>query len=74
MWIAVLIVVVVVSVWLGAGGVSQNSSPPAPPPADNCAACRRLDAWWNSLNGWGKFLGSAWYLLQKTGCAIKGCK
>jgi hypothetical protein len=72
MWI-VIVILVVVTAWLIAGGLSQNSSPPAPPPFDNCAVCRRIDAWWASLDVWGRIAGAAWYALQKLGCAIKGC-
>ena len=71
-WVIVVIVVVVV-VWLAAGGISQTSSPPAPPPYDNCAGCRRVDAWWKGLDAWGKAVGMAWYLLQRAGCIAKGC-
>lgn len=73
MWIVVVVIVVVVSAWLLIGGISQNNSPPSPPPYDNCAGCRRVDAWWASLDGWGRLAGAAWYALQKLGCAIMGC-
>ena len=72
--LTVLIVIfVVITVWLLVGGFSQNSSPPSPPPYDNCAVCRRIEAWWAGLDFWGKLAGAAWYGLQKLGCTIKGC-
>ena len=73
MWIVILIAVVVISASIIAGGISEGNSGGAPGPADNCAGCRKLDSWWAILDGWGKFFFSAWYALQKTGCAINGC-
>lgn len=72
MWIAV-IVIVVITIWVMIGGFWHTSSPPTPAPQDNCASCRTLDAWWNSLDFWGKLAGAPWYGIQKIGCAIKGC-
>lgn len=73
MWV-IVVIVVVVTAWLIVGGVSQNNSPPATEPFDNCAVCRRIWAWWDALDVWGKIAGAAWYALQSLGCAIKGCR
>ena len=71
--IVIIVIVVVIVIWLIAGGISQNSSPPAEPPYDKCAGCRKVDTWWGGLDWFGKITGSAWYALQKAGCAIMGC-
>jgi hypothetical protein len=73
MWMAIAIIAAI-SAWIIIGGVSQNNSPPTELPFDDCAGCRRLWAWWDSLDFWGKLAGAAWYGLQSLGCAIKGCK
>lgn len=72
--IAAAVTLVVLSIWLIVGGVSQNTAPPAEPGPDNCGVCRRIWGWWDSLDFWGRVAGAAWYALQSLGCAIKGCR
>ena len=71
--IVVAVVVVVGAVLLIIGGIMAGNSAPATPPYDNCSACRRLDAWWATLDVIGKIFGAAWYGVQKLACIIKGC-
>ena len=69
------LIIIVVVVWIVVGGISQNNnSPPAEPPFDNCAVCRKVWAWWDALDFWGRVAGAAWYTLQSIGCAINGCR
>lgn len=73
----IVIVLIVVVVWLVAGAVSNNVAPTPTldsNPRVECVVCDKLDAWWSSLDGFGKFVGAAWYAINKAACLIKGCK
>jgi hypothetical protein len=73
MIVIIIVVAFVIAVWLIAGGISQNNAPSATREFEKCTTCRRLDAWWNSQDGFGKFGGALCYGLQKLGCALMGC-
>ncbi len=75
--VIILIVVVVVFIWLGVGAIS-NSLAPTPTldsnPRVECVVCDKLDAWWASLDVFGKIAGASWYAINKLACNVKGCK
>jgi len=75
--VVLIVVGLVIIGWLFAGGityhVSGGSSAAVTPARPDCLSCARLDAWWSTLDWWGKILGAAWYAAEKLVCVLKGC-
>jgi hypothetical protein len=70
-----VIAVIVVIVWIVAGGTSPASgSNGGVPQGQGCDACKGLDDWWRGLSLSKKLREFAWYWSKKADCALKGCK
>ena len=74
--IAAIVIIIVALLYVGVGAVIHYASRPvtAPPSArPECQDCANLDAWWNSLDGAGKFFSAGWYGVVKLSCLARGC-
>lgn len=76
--VVALVVVGVIILWGILGGIIFHTSGASSAPVTTgvrpgCEDCARLDAWFASLDFFGKIAAAAWFALQKLGCAIRGC-
>lgn len=73
--VAVIVVILGLLTWVGIGAAIMGSSRPSTAASTRagCEDCAQLDAWWNSMDGWGKLGGALWYGVAKAACLIRGC-